>query len=144
MSQELIEMLQDAAAREISVSVQYMWHHIMAKGLASPEFRRIVKDISIVEMRHAEAIAERLDYLGEVPTTKPTPIDVGGSLLNMIDNDLTAERGAIELYKRIVAQAETELRRTIPGLTVALHAASVWGSDKTALDACNQAIANLK
>jgi len=35
-----------------------------------------------------------------------------------------------------VAQAETELRRTIPGLTVALHAASVWGSDQAALDAC--------
>ena len=108
MSQELIEMLQEAAAREISVSVQYMWHHIMAKGLASPEFRRIVKDISIVEMRHAEAIAERLDYLGEVPTTKPTPIDVGGGLLNMIDNDVSAERDAIELYKRIVNQAEAE------------------------------------
>jgi magnesium chelatase subunit H len=35
-----------------------------------------------------------------------------------------------------VASAETELRRTVPGLTVALHAASEWGSDQTALDAC--------
>ncbi len=35
-----------------------------------------------------------------------------------------------------VASAEAELRKTIPGLTVALHAASVWGSDPVALDAC--------
>ncbi|WP_253189198.1 magnesium chelatase subunit H [Brevundimonas sp. LM2] len=35
-----------------------------------------------------------------------------------------------------VAQAEAELRRTVPGLTVALHAASVWGSDPVALEAC--------
>ncbi len=35
-----------------------------------------------------------------------------------------------------VAQAETELRRTVPGLSIALHAASVWGSDPAALDAC--------
>ncbi|KPF83835.1 magnesium chelatase [Brevundimonas sp. AAP58] len=35
-----------------------------------------------------------------------------------------------------VASAEAELRRTVPGLTVALHAASEWGSDQTALDAC--------
>ncbi len=35
-----------------------------------------------------------------------------------------------------VASAEAELRRTVPGLTVALHAASEWGSDPVALDAC--------
>jgi magnesium chelatase subunit H len=35
-----------------------------------------------------------------------------------------------------VASAEAELRRTVPGLTVALHAASEWGSDQGALDAC--------
>ncbi|MDP3406467.1 MAG: magnesium chelatase subunit H [Brevundimonas sp.] len=35
-----------------------------------------------------------------------------------------------------VAQAETELRRSVPGLTVALHAASEWGSDPVALNAC--------
>ena len=35
-----------------------------------------------------------------------------------------------------VAQAEVELRRTTPNLTVALHAASEWGSDAVALDAC--------
>jgi len=35
-----------------------------------------------------------------------------------------------------VASAETELRRTVPGLTVTLHAASEWGSDPVALDAC--------
>ena len=35
-----------------------------------------------------------------------------------------------------VARAEAELRRTTPNLTVALHAASEWGSDAVALDAC--------
>ena len=40
-----------------------------------------------------------------------------------------------------VAQAEAELRKTAPGLTVALHAASEWGSDQHALDACLSDIA---
>jgi magnesium chelatase subunit H len=35
-----------------------------------------------------------------------------------------------------VAQAEAELRRTTPGLTIVLHPASVWGSDPRALKAC--------
>lgn len=108
MSQELIDMMQEAVAKELAVSIQYMWHHVMAKGLASPEFRTIVKDISIVEMKHAEAIAERLDYLGAAPTTKPVDIMVGGELTKMISDDLAAERGAIALYKQIVAKADAE------------------------------------
>jgi len=39
-----------------------------------------LKSIAIAEMKHAESIAERLYYLGEIPTTKPTPIVVGTSL----------------------------------------------------------------
>lgn len=35
-----------------------------------------------------------------------------------------------------VAQAEATLRQTLPGLSVTLHAASVWGSDPVALEAC--------
>jgi len=35
---------------------------------------------AIAEMKHAEAIAERLNYLGGIPTTKPTPIFIGTTL----------------------------------------------------------------
>lgn len=40
-----------------------------------------------------------------------------------------------------VAQAETELRRSIPNLTIRLHAASEFGSDAVALEACKADIA---
>lgn len=108
MSQELIDLLQDGLARELAVSTQYMWHHVMAKGMSSPEFRTIVKDIAIVEMKHAEAIAERLDYLSAVPTTKPVQVMVGGDLKKMISDNLAAERDAIVLYKQIVSKADAE------------------------------------
>lgn len=108
MSQELIDMLQGAIARELAASIQYMWHHVTAKGLASPEFRRLVKEISIVEMKHAEAIAERLDYLGATPTSKPTPITVEGNLLKKIADDLATEREAISFYKEIIDKADAE------------------------------------
>lgn len=106
--EELIDLMQQAVARELAVSVQYMWHHVMAKGLASAEFRKLIKDISIVEMKHAEAVAERLDYLGVAPTTRPVDIKVGGDLKRMISDNLEAERDAIELYKRIGAKADAE------------------------------------
>lgn len=108
MSQELIEMLQGALERELTVSIQYMWHHVMGKGIASPAFRDIIKKISIVEMKHAEAIAERLDYFGETPTTKVKQIVLAKSLEDMLKADLAAEREAISFYKQIIEKADAE------------------------------------
>lgn len=105
MADEYLELLNKAIARELGVSVQYMWHHVMAMGMESPEIKDIFKDIAIVEMKHAEDIAERLFYLGGTPTTKPTPIHVGGSLKEMIEADLQAENEAIELYTKIIEMA---------------------------------------
>jgi len=66
------------------------------------------RDIAIEEMKHAEKIAERLWYIGGVPTTKPAPIMVGGELWEMVDNDIKAEEEAIELYKVIEKVADAE------------------------------------
>ena len=105
MASELLELLNKAIAREIGVSVQYMWQHVMAMGMKSPEVKDIFEDIAIEEMKHAEKIAERLFYLGGTPTTKPTPIKVGGSLKEMVESDLEAENEAIEMYRKIIDMA---------------------------------------
>ncbi|MCX9026314.1 MAG: ferritin-like domain-containing protein [Candidatus Methanoperedens sp.] len=105
MADELLVLLNKAIAREIGVSVQYMWQHVMALGMKSPEIKDVFEDIAIEEMKHAEKIAERLFYLGGIPTTKPTPIDVGKSLKEMIENDLRAENEAIGMYKEIIDMA---------------------------------------
>ncbi len=108
MSEELLELLNKAIAREIGVSVQYMWQHVMAMGMKSPEVKDVFKDIAIVEMKHAEKIAERLFYLGGVPTTKPTTIKVGDTLEEMVETDLQAENEAIEMYMKIIELAASE------------------------------------
>ncbi|MCZ7356605.1 MAG: ferritin-like domain-containing protein [Candidatus Methanoperedens sp.] len=108
MAEELLELLNKAIAREIGVSIQYMWQHVMAMGMKSPEIKDIFEDIAVVEMKHAEKIAERLFYLGGTPTTKPTPINVGDSLKEMIEFDLKAEDEAIELYTDIIKVADGE------------------------------------
>lgn len=102
MADELLDLLNKAVARELGVSIQYMWHHVMAMGMESPEIKDVFKEIAIEEMKHAEDIAERLFYLGGTPTTKPTPIAVGGSLKEMIEADLQAENEAVEMYKEII------------------------------------------
>ena len=100
---ELKELLNKAIARELQVSVQYMWQHVMWCGIKGFAVSGELKKIAIVEMKHAEQIAERLFYLGDTPTTKPEPIKVGESLKEMISNDMKDEEGAIKLYKEIIA-----------------------------------------
>ncbi len=107
-STALTDMMNKAIAREIQVSVQYMWQHVMARGLESAEIADVFEDIAIVEMKHAEKIAERLFYFGVPPTTKPAPIVMAGSVKEMLEADAKAEEEAIDLYKNVVKQALSE------------------------------------
>jgi bacterioferritin (cytochrome b1) len=61
-------------------------------------------------MKHAEAFAERLAYLGGTPTTKQNPIFVGETLKEMIEREKSDEETAISRAR------ETAL--TVPDLLV--------------------------
>lgn len=67
-----------------------------------------LKLIAINEMTHAEMIADRLNYLGGTPTTKPDTINVGETFKEMIENNSKAEKGAIVLYKQIINKCRDE------------------------------------
>ncbi len=107
-SKELLDMLNDGIARELQVSIQYMWQHVLWRGVKGFAVKDELKSIAITEMKHAEAIAERLAYLGGTPTTKPEPIFVGETLKEMIERDAKDEEGAISLYKATIALAQKE------------------------------------
>ncbi len=107
-SKEMLEMFNKAIARELQVAVQYMWQHVMWKGVKAFAVKDELKSIGITEMKHAEAIAERLAYLGGTPTTKPEPIFIGENLKEMIKRDKEDEEGAIKMYKQIIGMAKKE------------------------------------
>lgn len=101
-------MLNNAIARELQVAIQYMWQHVQWIGVKGFAVQEELKKIAIVEMGHAEDIAERLFYLGTTPTTKPNPINVGKTLKEMIGYDIKAEEDAITMYKGIIELARKE------------------------------------
>jgi len=69
----------------------------------------VFKEVAIVEMKHAEIIAERISYLGGKPTTELAPIiDVGETLKEMLENDVKVEESTIEFYRRIIDRAMKE------------------------------------
>jgi len=108
VSKTLLGKLNDAIARELQVAIQYMWQHVQWGGVKGFAVHDELKKIGIAEMKHAESIAERLFYLGGIPTTKPSPIFVGTTLKEMIKQDIKDEANAVTLYKKIVEAALKE------------------------------------
>jgi bacterioferritin len=128
-SSELLNLLNKAIARELQVSIQYMLQHSIGAGQGSAvsgktpsvEQSKFVashssvwlpgaslKKIAIAEMRHVEAIAERVVLLGGEPTTQPEAITIGKTTKEMLENDREQERRAIELYRQIIDVAGKE------------------------------------
>jgi bacterioferritin len=105
-SKELLDILNKGIARELQVSIQYMWQHVQVTGIMGVVVQDTFKTIAITEMKHAEALAERLTYLNGVPETKPDPIFVGSSLRDMLIQDQINEEEAIELYKKGIKLAK--------------------------------------
>jgi len=108
VSEKLKGMLNDAIAREIQVSIQYMWQHVQVIGVKGIAVQDQFKQTAITEMKHAEKIAERLWYLEGTPTTKPAAIKVGESLKEFLELDTKAEEEAILMYKQIIELAQKE------------------------------------
>ena len=104
-SKQLIDALNLDRAFELGAIIQYMGHHYEAEGSESPAIIEIFKETAVDEMKHAEKLGERIVYLGGVPIQKPTPVKRGGKILDMVKEDLAAEDGAIERYKKHIALA---------------------------------------
>ena len=116
VSRKLLELLNKGVAKELQVSIQYMWQHVQVTGLEGVLVRHIFKEIAISEMKHAEELAERITSLNGIPTEKPEPIFVGGSLIEMLKQDQQNEEDAIRLYQNTIQLAELEGDITTRGL----------------------------
>ena len=108
--QRVIEVLNEALATEIVCVLRYKRHYYMAEGLnAGPvaaEFLQHAND----ELMHADQIALRITQLQGEPNFSPVGITdrshaeyvEGEDLLDMIKEDLVAERIAIDSYSEII------------------------------------------
>lgn len=108
-SEEMLATLNDLRARELAVCIQYMRHHYLVTGPESFGAEEEFKSVAIEEMKHAEALAERIDFLGGNPTTKPWDISADETTLEQMARiDLGAEEEAIRLYSEAIQQASRE------------------------------------
>lgn len=103
-------ILNEALATELVCVLRYRRHYFMAKGVLAQPIKAEFLEHAQEEQAHADAIAERIVQLGGEPNFSPDGLSArshaeyveGETLIDMIKEDLVAERIAIESYTEIV------------------------------------------
>jgi bacterioferritin len=123
----VVKILNEALATEIVCVLRYRRRHFMASGINAQS----VADEFLVhaneEQAHADQIAQRIVQLGGEPNLSPEGLLTrshseyveGGSLVEMIQEDLVAERVAIDSYREMIvwlAAKDPTTRRMLEGI----------------------------
>ncbi len=93
-----IRVLNEALATEIVCVLRYKRHHFMAKGIHAKAVAEEFLEHANEEQSHADQIAERIVQLNGEPNFNPED----QTLTEMIQEDLVAERIAIESYSEMI------------------------------------------
>ena len=104
------KLLNDALATEIVCVLRYRRHYFMAKGIHAGPVKQEFLEHANEEQVHADRIAERIVQLGGEPNFSPEGLlsrshseyVEGDKLVDMIKEDLVAERVAIDSYREMV------------------------------------------
>ncbi|MEM2107786.1 MAG: ferritin-like domain-containing protein [Candidatus Bathyarchaeia archaeon] len=108
MTNELVNLLNEAIAMELSASIKYMWQYVSTERTVNSILKDTFKDASIEKLKRGIALGERLFSLEGTPSTQPIPVNIGNSLKEMVDLDLKAENDVISKYKEIIEVAKKE------------------------------------
>ncbi len=101
---EVLEVLQKALNEELQAILQYFLHGEMQSNWGYKRLYAEVKRQSIGEMKHAEALIERMVFLEGVPNLNDIPkLKVGKTVEQQIQNDLDLEKSAVAEYNQYIA-----------------------------------------
>src|SRR5579863_3364529 len=105
-----IEILQAVLATEIVCVLRYTMHAVAAAGISSEGVKAEFAQHAKEESEHANSVAERINQLGGKPDFNPTGLasraaseyGTADTLVDMIKENLIAERIAIEHYQELI------------------------------------------
>jgi bacterioferritin len=106
----VIEVLNEVLATELVCVLRYKRHYFTASGINAQAVAAEFLQHANEEQGHADSVAQRIVQLGGSPNLNPEGLatrshsqyDEKASLVDMIREDLVAERIAIETYSEIV------------------------------------------
>jgi bacterioferritin len=121
---QVVKVLNEVLATEIVCTLRYKRHYYTADGLYSESVKAEFLEHAQEEQEHADLVATRIVQLNGQPDFNPASLTTrshaeyseGKDLVSMIQEDLVAERIAIETYSEIVrwlADKDPTTRRLI-------------------------------
>ena len=123
----VVKLLNEALATEIICVLRYRRHHFMAAGINADSVAAEFLVHANEEQQHADQIAARIVQLGGAPNFSPEGLATrshaeyveGDDLIDMIKEDLVAERIAIDSYREMIAYCGNDdptTRRMLEGI----------------------------
>ena len=123
----VVKLLNQALATELVCVLRYKFHYYMASGINSQAVKAEFLEHANQEQGHADLIAERITQLDGKPNLSPDGMlsrshadyVEGVDLVDMIKEDLVAERIAIDSYREIIDYIGTDdstTRRMLEGI----------------------------
>ena len=123
----VVKLLNEALATEIVCVLRYKRHYFMAEGIAADSVKAEFLQHANEEQQHADQIAARIVQLNGEPNLNPEGLasrshaeyKEGEDLLDMIKEDLVAERIAIDSYREMinyVGDRDTTTKRMLEGI----------------------------
>ena len=105
-----VDVLNQALATELVCVLRYKRHYYMSRGMYKDAVASEFLEHATQEQEHADRIAERITQLGGSPDFNPegmtsrshSEYKEGGSMIDMIKENLVAERVAIESYREMI------------------------------------------
>jgi bacterioferritin len=106
----VIKILNEALATELVCILRYKRHFFMAQGIDSANASQEFAQHALEEQGHADQIALRITQLGGEPNFSPVGLidrshseyQEGNGLSEMIQEDLVAERIAVDSYSEMI------------------------------------------
>lgn len=123
-AEQVCKVLNEALATELVCVLRYKRHYYTADGIHSESVKAEFLEHAAEEQEHADWLAQRITQLNGKPDFNPKSLlsrshseySEGDNLVSMIEEDLVAERIAIETYSEIarwLGEADSTSRRLI-------------------------------
>ncbi|GAC1310330.1 MAG: ferritin-like domain-containing protein [Vulcanimicrobiaceae bacterium] len=128
-AQQTIDILQSVLATEIVCVLRYTMHAVAASGISSEAVKDEFAEHADEEREHMMMVAERINQLGGTPDFDPKNLvsrsaseyGSAGNLIEMIKENLIAERIAVEHYRELIrffADKDPATRVMLEGILV--------------------------
>ncbi len=105
-NEELLEVLNQRLADELTAINQYMVHSEMCENWGYSKLHLAIRKQAMDEMHHAEWLIERIIFLEGSPTvSKLNSIRIGKTVLEMVTNDQDSEVAGLQAYNAAIKLA---------------------------------------